>query len=312
MKAKPNIVTGMAPSAVFAGLCTLDLIQQVDHVPAANEKITAGRQVVAAGGPAANAAATFACLGGTATLVTGLGDHPLAAGAKADLARLGIRLVDLAAGDPEPPAVSCVLVTAGTGTRAVVSRNAAGQRLRVPGDLDSLVHGAELVLVDGHHPELAAAALRAAADRVTVLDGGSWKEHLPGLLPLVDVAICSADLRPPGGEPALAYLAERGVAWRAVTDGPRPVRWAGPVPADGISAGGIPAGETSGEIEVPRVDVVDTTGAGDVLHGAFCHALLAAGTLDEAVFVAALRRAAEVAAESCRWFGTREWMRRAA
>jgi len=288
----------MARSAVFAGLCTLDLIQQVDHVPAANEKITAGRQVVAAGGPAANAAATFAHLGGSATLVTGLGDHPLAAGAKADLARLGVRLVDLAAGDPGPPAVSCVLVTAGTGTRAVVSRNASGQRLRVPDDLGSLVDGAELVLVDGHHPDLAAAALRAAADRVTVLDGGSWKEHLPGLLPLLDVAICAADLRPPGGEPTLAYLAERGVAWRAVTDGPRPVRWAGPASA--------------GEIEVPRVDAVDTTGAGDVFHGAFCHALLGTGTLDGAVFVAALRRAAEVAAESCRWFGTREWMRPAA
>jgi sugar/nucleoside kinase (ribokinase family) len=288
----------MAPSAVFAGLCTLDLIQQVDRVPAANEKITAGRQVVAAGGPAANAAATFAHLGGSATLVTGVGEHPLAAGAKADLARLGVRLVDLAAGDPEPPAVSCVLVTAGTGTRAVVSRNATGQRLRVPDDLDALVHGAELVLVDGHHPDLALAALRAAADRVTVLDGGSWKAHLPGLLPLVDIAICAADLRPPGGEPTLAYLAEQGVAWRAVTDGPRPVRWAGPA--------------STGEIEVPRVDTVDTTGAGDVFHGAFCHALLGAEALDEAAFVAALRRAAEVAAGSCRWFGTREWMRRAA
>lgn len=288
----------VSPSALFAGLCTLDLIQQVDHVPAANEKITAGEQVVAAGGPAANAAATFAHLGGSATLVTGLGDHPLAAGAKADLARLGVRLVDLAAGDPAPPAVSCVLVTGGTGTRAVVSRNAVGQRLRVPDDLDALARDADLVLVDGHHPDLAAAALRAAADRVTVLDGGSWKEHLPSLLPMVDVAICSADLRPPGGGPTLAYLAAQGVVWRAVTNGERPVRWAGPVSA--------------GEIAVPSVETVDTTGAGDVFHGAFCRAVANAGTLDEVVFVTALRRAAEIAAESCRWFGTREWMRRAA
>ena len=61
-----------------------------------------------------------------------------------------------------------------------------------------------------------------------------------------------------------------------------------------------------------RRDADIETGAGDVFHGAFCHALLRAGTLDEAVFVAALRRAAEVAAESCRWFGTREWMLSAA
>jgi sugar/nucleoside kinase (ribokinase family) len=285
----------VSSSAVFVGLCTFDLIQMVDHVPAANEKVTAAGQVVAAGGPAANAAATFAQLGGAATLVTGVGDHPLAAGVKADLARLGVHLVDLAAGDPQPPAVSCVLVTAGTGARSVVSRNAAGRRLRVPENLDRLVRDAELVLVDGHHPDLAAAALRAAGERLTVLDGGSWKGHLPELLPMVDVAICSADLRPPTGQPTLAYLGDRGVAWRAVTDGARPVRWAGPASA--------------GEVAVPGVDAVDTTGAGDVFHGAFAYALAGAARLDDVTFVAALRHAARVAAASCRSFGTREWMR---
>jgi sugar/nucleoside kinase (ribokinase family) len=331
------------PRAVIAGLCTFDLIQQVERVPAANEKATARRQVVAAGGPAANAAATFAHLGGDATLITAVGDHPLAAGVKADLADLGVTLVDLAAGDPRPPAVSSVLVTAGTGARSVVSRNAAGRDVRAPDDLDALIGDADLVLVDGHHPALARAALSAARDRLTLLDGGSWKDHLPELLPLVDIAICSADLRPPSGGPTLPFLREQGVRWAAVTDGPNPVRWAGPA--------------SSGEIEVPAVDAVDTTGAGDVFHGAFAYAVAAAGALDaapltaagltgtvlteavlteaastgtgsigtlsaepastgatltEALFTDALRRAGEVAARSCRSFGTREWMRPAA
>jgi sugar/nucleoside kinase (ribokinase family) len=283
------------PSAVFAGLCTFDLIQQVERVPAADEKMTATRQAVSAGGPATNAAATFAHLGGTATLVTGVGDHPLAAGVKADLDRLGVRLVDLAAGDPQPPSVSSVLVTAGTGTRSVVSRNSAGRRLRPPENLDRVVGPADLVLVDGHHPDLAHAVLVAAGDRFAVLDGGSWKDCLPDLLPMVDVAICSAALRPPSGQPALGYLRERGVRWAAVTDGAGPVCWVGP--------------RSSGQIPVPTVEAVDTTGAGDIFHGAFAYALAAAGTLDEAVFVAALRRAVAVAALSCASFGTREWMR---
>jgi sugar/nucleoside kinase (ribokinase family) len=288
----------VSPKGVFAGLCTFDLIQLVERVPAADEKVTALGQVVAAGGPAANAAATFAHLGGAATLITAVGDHPLAAGVKADLADLGVDLVDLAAGDPRPPTVSSVLVTAGTGTRSVVSRNAAGRHLPVPPGLGRLVEGADVVLVDGHHPGLARAALRAAGDRPAVLDGGSWKEHLPGLLPLVDVAICSADLRAPAGQPAMAYLRGQGVPWVAVTGGPRPVRWAGP------------AG--SGEIPVPTVDAVDTTGAGDVFHGAFAHTIAHGGGLGEAAFVAALRRGAEVAAASCRSLGTREWMRQQA
>jgi sugar/nucleoside kinase (ribokinase family) len=279
---------------VFAGLCTFDLIQQVERLPGANEKIIAQRQEVAAGGPATNAAATFAHLGGTATLLTAVGRHPLAAGITADLAAVGVRLVDLTADDPAPPAVSSVLVTARTGARSVVSRNAAGRTVPAPDRPDTA--DAAVVLVDGHHPALARAALEAHHGRATtVLDGGSWKPHLPDLLPLVDVAVCSADLRPPTGEPALAYLRGQGVRWVAVTDGPDPVRWAGP---DG-----------GGEVAVPHVDAVDTSGAGDVFHGAFAYVLAGTGTLDEAVFTAALREAADVAARSCRYFGTRAWMR---
>lgn len=51
------------PDGLFVGLCTLDVIQLVDHVPAPDEKLTAREQTVAAGGPAANAAVTFAYLG---------------------------------------------------------------------------------------------------------------------------------------------------------------------------------------------------------------------------------------------------------
>jgi hypothetical protein len=49
------------------------------------------------------------------------------------------------------------------------------------------------VLVDGHHLDLAlpvAAAARAAGVPV-LLDGGSWKPGLEGLLELVDIALLS-------------------------------------------------------------------------------------------------------------------------
>jgi sugar/nucleoside kinase (ribokinase family) len=282
----------VSPSAVFAGLATFDLIQLVDRPPGPNEKVTALRQAVAAGGPAATAAATFAHLGGTATLVTAVGAHPLAAGIRADLAACGVQLVDLAADDPAPPAVSSIRVSAGTGTRSVVSRNAADRDLDPPADLEDLLAGADLVLIDGHHPRLARAV---AGRRLTILDGGSWKPHLPEVLPRVDVAVCSADLRDPDGAPTLEALRRRGVPWVAVTGGADPIRWAGP---DG-----------GGEVAVPATAAVDTTGAGDVFHGAFAFAVARAGRLDAAVFGSALAEAAAVAARSVRSFGTREWMR---
>jgi len=187
------------PSALFVGLCTLDIVQVVAQMPGQNEKVTALRQSVAAGGPATNASVAFACLGGRATLLTGAGRHPLADGVRADLDQVGVTLIDAAADDEAPPAVSSILVTEGSGDRCVVSVNAAGRELRPPSDLGALVDDARAVLIDGHHPALALAAARAARarGRLCVLDGGSWKDNTADLLPYVDVAVCSADFRPP-------------------------------------------------------------------------------------------------------------------
>lgn len=290
------------PKALFVGLCTLDIIQLVDHVPAPDEKLTALAQTIAAGGPAANAAATYAHLGGAATLVTGIGAHPLAAGVTADLADLGIGIVDLDSGTSEPPTVSSILVTAGTGERAVASVNATGRRLSAPPDLGALLSESDVVEFDGHHMPLAVAAARTArsTERLTVLDGGSWKAGTEELLPWIDVAVCSADFRPPkaaSSQNTLEFLQTCGVRWAAVSRGAEPILWAGP--------GG------SGEVEVPKTEVADTLGAGDVLHGALTYhlsKLSRGGRPDARVFVEALTLAGRIAARACASFGTRTWM----
>jgi sugar/nucleoside kinase (ribokinase family) len=62
-------------------------------------------------------------------------------------------------------------------------------------------------------------------------------------------------------------------------------------------------------IRVPAVAAQDTLGAGDVLHGALCHELARHVELDRATFMAALTRAAEVAARSCTARGVLGWTR---
>src|SRR5699024_7964423 len=105
------------------GLTTMDVLHRADRRPGANEKITAVRQDVAAGGPAANAAVTFAVLGGRARLLTALGRGGPALVARADLTGHGVEIHD-AADDDYPLAVSAVLVDDATGERSVVSADA--------------------------------------------------------------------------------------------------------------------------------------------------------------------------------------------
>ncbi|MCV2394925.1 PfkB family carbohydrate kinase [Actinotalea sp. M2MS4P-6] len=287
------------PTVLACGLAVLDVVQDVDHVPAADEKLVATDLHVAAGGPAANAAVTAAALGMTARLVTRVGATPLGTLVRADLAAHHVDVVDLA-GPGDAPGVSTVLVTASTGQRAVVSVNAA----RATGagtepDWPTLVSDADVLLVDGHHLDLALGAAGAArASGVPVLlDGGSWKPGLEALLALVDVAVVSADLRIPADVAAdssdlLATLLRLGPAVAARSRG----------------AGLIEVLDAAGYREVPvgAVDVVDTLGAGDALHGALAAWLAAAGGRTGPD--AALRWAGEVASASCTGRGARGWL----
>ena len=279
--------------AIFVGLSTIDIVYRLDNFPPANTKIAAQSQSVYAGGPATNAAIACAHLGAQAALVTAVGRHPLAGLIHEELARYSVQLVDLNPAFEDLPAISSISVDH-AGNRSVVSANAA----RIPMPPVTVDHQfcrqARIVMVDGHHMQACqawAAAARACGIPV-VLDGGSWKTGTEELLKNVDTVICSADFMPPGCSSAndvIRYLKEAGVTNIAITNGAGPIQ--------------ILAGESATTIPVPQVEAVDTTGAGDILHGAYCY--FASQGLG---FEGALTQAARIASESCRYAGTREWM----
>lgn len=294
---------GGPPAALFVGLATLDLVLGVERIPASDEKVVAGSQLVAAGGPAANAAVACAWAGVPARLLTSLGGHPLARVAAIDLEARGVEVRDA---DPErtaPPPVAAVLVTESTGARAVVSRtDRDAPPATLPAPAEVLVAGVAVVVADGHHAALAEPILRAAraAGVPTLLDAGTWRPAFAALVPLADVVVASAAFRPPGvgraRDAALVDLLARGAWFAAVTAGPGPIRWRA-------------ATGSSGAIPVPEVDVVDTLGAGDVLHGVLAARLAGAGPArDDAGLVRALAAAARVASASCAHPGTRAWL----
>jgi sugar/nucleoside kinase (ribokinase family) len=278
-------------SGLFVGAATLDLHYLLEAMPEPDSKGPAAEFGLYSGGPAANAAVTFAHLGGTPTLITEVGSHPIGGLIKAELAERGVAVRDLIDGAPVVPMVSAIV---STGERRMVVASRYPDEAVSGGYEGGLPEGTRVVLVDGFLGSAAVAAAGAAADRgvPVVLDAGSWKPALERILPRIDFAICSADFRPPGvvtAEGVFDDLARRGVRRIAITRGGDPIRYCD--------------GDRYGELAVEDTEVVDTLGAGDVLHGAFCHAL-AGG----AGFVAALEAAARIATQSVGSFGTRAWM----
>lgn len=279
-----------APRGLFVGLATLDVIHRVAALPGPNQKITALTTDVAAGGPAAVAAITFAALGGSALLVTALGPGAAADAVRADLAGAGVEAVDVAPpGFVLPPA--SVLVVEGTGERSVVGGGAGRIPVTPPADADVVAwaEGSEVLLIDGHHPEVAVTFARAAAASgcPVVADLGSAKPVYDRVLPWITDAICSADYRTADGS-APAEMLGRGPLLVAVSHGPDPLEWWTLV--------------DRGSIEVPPVAAVDTLGAGDVLHGAYAFALAAGQERPDA-----LRTAVRVAGIRVAHIGPREW-----
>jgi sugar/nucleoside kinase (ribokinase family) len=263
----------------FAGLTTLDVIHRSAVRPDPNQKITAIRQDVSAGGPAANAA--------RALLISAVGSGPVGAAARGDLVRYGVEIHDAAEGREIPLAVSAVLVDDTTGDRSVVSPDAtlAGCFDVTPADLDSLPRP-DVVLLDGHHPGLARSVLayaRALEPRpLIVLDAGRWRPVFADLLGAADVTARSADFRAPDD-------VARSRATVA-THGSGPVTWRD---KDG----------RHGSTQVPAVDVRDTLGAGDAFHGALVVALARGADLE-----AAVEEAVRVASVRVQHVGPRSWL----
>ena len=281
-------------SSIFVGLSTIDIVYGVDEFPAANTKIEARSQEAFVGGPATNAAIAFAHLGGKATLVTAVGRNVLAAVIREELDKHKVQLVDLNPDFDGIPVLSSVTVDS-SGNRNVVSANAARVTIPAARADANLCKEARAVLVDGHFMQACQAWAAAARSMGTpvVLDGGSWKEGMEQLVKSAHTAICSADFLPPGcasRDDVIQFLKNRGVANIAITSGVDPVQFV--------------SGQSSGTIGVPQVKVVDTTGSGDILHGAYCFF-----ASNGRGFIESLAEATKIASESCRYAGTREWMK---
>ncbi len=282
-------------SVVCCGLTTLDVVQVVDRLPGPDEKLIVAAFFDDAGGPAANAAATASALGAAATLVTSLGPEPIGRLALELLETAGVDVVDLGGAGA---AVSTVLVNRHTGQRAVVSTKVqyTSPDFRLKGDeLD----GADVLLVDGHHMDVALALAQAAskAGVPVVLDGGSWKPRTEDLIEYVDYAAISSAFSVPSGDDPLRALATMGCRYVAQTQGPDSIL----VLDDGSRR------EVAVKAITPH-QVVDTLGAGDVLHGAL--ATLVAHHGSSLPFAELMRRAAAIATESCRHRGARGWAHR--
>lgn len=239
------------------GAGTYDLVYSVDRHPQPDEKIRANSFVGCGGGPAANAAVTVARLGLQAAFVGYLGNDIFGNAHLDELRQAGVH-TDLVAKGEHSSALSVVMVKP-DGSRALVNYRKPESFLTA-GSVDFSIVDTRVILFDGHEPYISPALARAARQRniITVLDAGSVHRGTEELASLVDYLVCSErfglDFT---GESTEDKALEKLGAYAPnviITVGDRGLVWKN-------SSG-------SGRQEAYKVKAVDTTGAGDVFHGA--------------------------------------------
>lgn len=274
------------------GICVRDLIFSVPALPSGPGKLQATARYEVGGGPAANAAVTVVLLGGQARFISAVGNDVIGSEITSELEGFGVdtSLVRVVSGRQSP--ISAVVVDE-SGERAIVNHTdqALLDEAGAPGKDD--LSGVDAVLVDVRWHRGAVSALRWAAANglpgVVDFDVG-WAD--PG--PIVDAAshllFSARALRSISDErnleKGLRAVAEETDGWVGVTDGGNGSYW--------LDAGVLHHAEAF------EVEVVDTTGAGDVFHGAFALEIAAKNTVEKAI-----RLATAASALSCTGFGGR-------
>ena len=287
---KERIFLQKEKKGLFVGLCTKDILYYTDELPAHNHKAKTEDFATYIGGPAANAAITYAMLGGDATLATCLGDSTESRAMIEELNRYGVTVLNYSEYDTVPN-TACIVVSS-DGKRTILS----GQhRFEVNREYD-------FVLFDCNQQEISLEILEAFGvleGKTIVLDAGNWKPNMEKFLERADVVIASEDFKDAEGNTIFGM--DCNATHKAMTRGEKPILYQ---KADS-AYGDCPELQDIKELPVETVKAVDTLGAGDIFHGALCYGYFEKGySCEEALIFAG-----KVASESVKYKGPREWIK---
>jgi len=252
---------------VGLGQCSLDILGQVGSYPGLDKKAELTSLLLQGGGPVATALVTLARLGVPAAMVGAVGNDDFGRQIRDGLIAEGVDCAFLTE-DPDGSSQVAFIAVDDDG-----HRNIFWHRGDVVPDVTDLYQTllsreVKVLHLDGLHlmPAVTAAKIARSLDITTVLDAGTMRPGVDRLLPLIDHLIVSEDFaRQVTGhhdpKEAIRFLSGHGASGVTITRG----------------ALGSTSMDSVGSVfhqQAFNMDVVDTTGCGDVFHGGYIYGLL--------------------------------------
>ncbi len=259
------------------GLNATDTLILLSRFPAYGGKAPFEREVLSPGGQVASAMVTCATLGLRAKYIGTLGDDERGVVQLESLRPSGVNLDDIEIRPNCPNQSAYILVDQTTGERTVLWHRDECLRIDPATVTEDKIACARLLHIDGHDtPAVARAAEIARRHQIPVtVDVDTIYPGFDRVLPNVDYLIASSEFpsrwtHEPDPCKALSMIQEEyGMRVAAMT----------------LGAHGALARVEGRFLYSPGfvVDAMDTTGAGDVFHGAFCYSVIECMPMREAL-----------------------------
>lgn len=269
-------------SILCVGQVVYDITLPVDTAIVENQKYRIYNRLTCMGGPAGNAA--FLC--GTWNIDTsliarigndGFGKEILETLQKANVSTSGVYI-----NPTGPTSISCIISNMNNGNRTIFNTPLSETSFPVQFPKQN----PKVILFDGHEKDISLEIIKKYPDALLILDAGTYKEEITKIIRAVHYLVCSQDfayqythmhldindkqtwtdtfkkLEELNSNTIVITLGEQGVLYK----------------------------ENSVIYHIPAfcANTVDTTGAGDIFHGAFAYAIHEGYSLKNSILLASL------------------------
>ncbi len=266
--------------AICVGHASYDITLSVDGYPAENIKYRIPKSVECGGGPASNAAYLLAKWGVFTSFVGAIGNDYYGRCIRDEFLQIGVDTTYLEQRDDYRTSSSYIIANKSNGSRTIITAKDPDKSNLVQSEI--LLEG-DVLLLDGEEFDASLKVLNRNSGVLSILDAGTLKESTMMLGKRVQVLACSKDFAESFTHQKIdhydiSFLAE---IHRQLED-----YFQNTVIITLESKGTFIKSDSYKIIPSISVVALDSTGAGDIFHGALAYFLGQKYDLEEAVFLA--------------------------
>ena len=275
--------------AVCVGHSTYDTTLPMEQYPIENTKNRISKMIGCGGGPASNGGYLLAKWGIETTMVSIVGDDYYGDQVLDDFKKIGANTEYLLRYPNHNTSSSFIIANMSNGSRTVITAKRDPIRKL---NCDVNIYDADVILIDGEHPETAMEVLQKNPNAISVLDAGRLNDDTRALGKMVTYVVCSHDF-------AEEFSGKKTDIrdFNTLIDIYEELK-------EYFKTNIIITLEANGSFTqidgsykiIPSVKVtaIDSTGAGDIFHGAFTYFIAMGYPLEEAIRYASITGAISV------------------